>query len=180
MSDSAIENALLVVGQQYAFDDLGAYKVRGLSIYSITADDGRSLSWNSWGLDGVSEGNEGAYLCVVGTPHMGLCYAIEVEQGARPARAQSFAPYCGEATVSDCQCVKDLAPRPVGETVLFRTRMDSWLDNGPSAERHDEIGDTSVIWVEERFTELPKGEEHKFPDMLHLQLRQVGRFRAVS
>lgn len=184
MSDSAMaeaeQGARLVVGCRYAFDDLGAYEVTGLSIYSITADDGSSLSWDSWGLVGVSEDNEGAYLCVVASSHLGLCYAVEVEPGERPARAQPFAPYCGEAAVSDCQCVSDLAPRPAGETVLFRTRMDSWLDNGASAERHDEIGDASIIWVEERFTELPKGEEHKFPEMLNLQLKRVGRFRGLS
>ena len=92
MSDSAMADAeqgdRLVVGRRYDFDDLGAYEVIGLSIYSITADDGSSLSWNSWGLDGVSESNKGAYLCVVGTPHLGLCYAVEVEPGARPERVR--------------------------------------------------------------------------------------------
>ncbi len=175
----AAGEAGLAVGRRYFFDGWGAYDVAGVSQYEITGDDGEVRRWDSWGLVGVDADNEGQSLCVVATTHMGLCYALEVASDARPDRAAPFAPYCGEVAVSDCQCV-DLDERPPKGAVLFRTRMDAWLDNGADADGHETIEETAVVWIEERFIELPAGEEHKFPDMLYLQLRPVRGFRRLD
>lgn len=187
MSQSAIERppagaaafGCLVVGRRYHFEGWGAYEVIGVSLYAIAADDGVRRQWDSWGLVGVDADNEGQSLCIVATPYLGLCYTLEVEPGARPDHAAVFSPYCGEVAVSGCQCV-DLDKEPQEGAVLFRTRMDAWLDNGPHAAQHETLAAASVIWIEERFTELPAGEEHKFPDMLRLQMRPVDPFRVLA
>ena len=168
----------LRTGQRYEFEGLGLYEVLAQSAYELKREDGDGKSWTSWVVAKVDPSPDGDALtvgepeCLVRWPEFGLCFATLVDPGERPARAQPFPPYCGVSTGTKIHNV-DLSLREDGQTVSTRSNMAAWLDNGEDAEQHAEITDASVIWLEERFLEVPEDEQPDYMEVLYLRVAPI-------
>lgn len=172
MPDNALEKTPLIVGRRYVFDGLGEFEVLVESDYSMEVEDGNRLRWNSWVIADVTKGEGGSYECLAGSPHLGLSFAAVVEPGDRPARAQRFGSFCGRVTGKQ-KHFGDLTLRTDGTTVTTNSQLECWLDNGEGAEQHSEVGENSVLWIEETFVKVPEGEEDDYPDTLYLRAKPV-------
>lgn len=172
MPDNALEKSPLVVGRRYVFEGLGEFEVLVESDYSMEVEDGSRLHWNSWVIADVTKGDGESHECLASPPHFGLSFAAVVEPGDRPARAQRFSAFCGRVTGKQ-KHYGDLTPRTDGTIVTTNSQLECWLDNGEGAEQHSEVGENSVLWIEETFVKVPEGEEDEYPDTLYLRARPV-------
>jgi len=165
-------------GRRYAFEGCGTYEVLTESQYELQREDGGRASWTSWVVARVGpapDGGEaisGEHECMVLWPQLGLCFATLVEPEDRPARAERCPQYCGVSTGRKIHNV-DLSLREDGQTVSTRSIMTAWLDNGEAAHGHADITDHSVIWIEERFLEVPEDEDPDYMKTLNLRVAPI-------
>ena len=165
-------------GQRYQFEGLGTYEALTQSAYELQRADGVRCSWTSWVVAKAEPSPDGGAPklgepeCLVLWPELGLCFATLVEPGDRPAWAQPYPPYCGVSTGTKTHNV-DLSLREDGRTVSTRSDMAAWLDNGEGAAQHAEITDASIIWLEERFLEVPEDEDPDYMKMLYLRVAPI-------
>ena len=172
MSDQAPAEADLQVGGRYVFPGWGEYEVLSKSPYTMVNEEGRALRWFSWVVINVAGGEGAEHECIIGSPFLGLCFAVLVGESDRPQRARRFPAFCGVATGAE-ETGPDLSLRRNGDTVTVGSSMQSYLDNGEGAVQHERVGAASVMWVDEIFVDVPPGEESAYPDKLHLHLEPI-------